>query len=49
MLADEPAMTFGDELADSMAADTITALLVEPNVHPKVIEAKSGLTQSTVR
>ena len=35
MLADEP--------AGFMEADTITMLLVEPNEHPKVIEAKTGL------
>lgn len=34
MLADEPA---------PMQTDTITVLLVEPNKHPKVIEAKTGL------
>ena len=43
MLADEPAMTFGDDASDSRAADTITVLLVEPHEHPKVIEAKTGL------
>ena len=43
MLADEPAMTFGDDASDSRAADTITVLLVEPHAHPKVIEARTGL------
>lgn len=43
MLADEPAMTFGDDASDSRAADTITVLLVEPHAHPKIIEAKTGL------
>lgn len=43
MLADEPAMSFGDDASDSRAADTITVLLVEPHAHPKVIEAKTGL------
>jgi len=46
MLADEPAMTFDqlkEEFAELMEADTITVLLVEPNEHPKVIEAKTGL------
>ena len=42
MLADGPAMTFGDDVSDSRAADTITVLLVEPHAHPKVIEAKTG-------
>lgn len=43
MLADEPAMAFGDDASDSRAEDTITVLLVEPHAHPKVIEAKTGL------
>lgn len=43
MLADAPyVMTMNRE--DVQQTDTITVLLVEPNKHPKVIEAKTGLS-----
>lgn len=42
ILADEPYRMTADR-EDPQQADTITVLLVEPNEHPKVIEAKTGL------
>lgn len=43
ILADETEMAYCDEADDLKAPDTVTILLIEPNNHPKVIEAEVGL------